>query len=159
MQGLPQEKLDEDLSARVLQIAERRMLLPDDSGGKPSAGRAAEALKESETDPIGWLGQIQQGKPAWREISWRGMFSKRALIWSGVVVATAIIISFNSPPPKANRDLARRQWGTRRRHGSRFHRKTEHELEVGRKLGRPRRPTADIANRCNAGQGRRPLGG
>ena len=30
LQGLPQEKLDEDLSARVLEVAERRMLLPDD---------------------------------------------------------------------------------------------------------------------------------
>ncbi len=48
LQELPQEKLDEDLSARVLEIAERRMLLPDDqaaTGGKPSAGRAAEALR------------------------------------------------------------------------------------------------------------------
>ena len=32
LQGLPQKKLDEDLSARVLQVAERRMLLPDDAG-------------------------------------------------------------------------------------------------------------------------------
>ena len=108
LQGLPQEKLDEDLSSRVLEVAERRMLMPDDPGSKPSTGRAAEALKEPPVDSIGRLGQIQQGKPVWREISWRGMFSRRALIWSGVVVATAIIISLNSPPPpKVHRDLAR----------------------------------------------------
>ena len=36
------------------------------------------------------------------------MFSKRALIWSGVVVATAIIISFTSPPPpKPNQNIAK----------------------------------------------------
>ena len=111
LQGLPQEKLDEDLSARVLEVAERRMLLPDrpfDTGepakggdNKPSAGRAAETLKGSETGATGWLGI------PWGEISLRGMLSKRALIWSGVVVATAIIIHFTSPPPKPNQEFAR----------------------------------------------------
>ena len=107
LQGLPQEKLDEDLSARVLEIAERRMLLPDDCRRhKPSAGRAAEALQPPDADSIGWLGI------PWREISWRGMFSTRALVWSAVVVATAIIISFNSPPPpKPNQDIARQESG------------------------------------------------
>ena len=101
LQGLPQEKLDEDLAARVLQVAERRMLLPDDPGDKPFAGRAAEALKGPEADSIGWLGV------PWRELSLRGMFSKRALVWSAVVVATALIISYNSPPPpKMNREVA-----------------------------------------------------
>ncbi|MGO9111675.1 MAG: anti-sigma factor family protein [Thermoguttaceae bacterium] len=106
LQELPQEKLDEDLSARVLEVAERRMLLPDlqvdDAGDKPSAGRAAETLNPAEADSIGWLGV------PWREISWHGMFSKRALIWSGVVVATAIIINFTSPPPpKPNQNVAK----------------------------------------------------
>jgi hypothetical protein len=95
LQGLPPQKLDEDLSARVLEVAERRMLLPD----RPSAGRAAEGLNAG-SDATGWR---------WREISWRGMLSKRALIWSGVIVATGIIISFTSPPPakNPNRDIAR----------------------------------------------------
>ena len=116
LQGLPQEKLDEDLSARVLEVAERRMLLPDrpfDTGepakgepgkggdNKPSAGRAAETLKGPETGATGWLGI------PWGEISLRGMLSKRALIWSGVVVATALIIHFTSPPPKPNQEFAR----------------------------------------------------
>jgi hypothetical protein len=92
LQCLPHQKLDEDLTARILQAAERRMLLPGDSGNQPSAGRAAEALTESDADSTGWLG-----------IPWRGMFSKRALIWLAVVVVTAIIINFNSPPkPKQN---------------------------------------------------------
>jgi hypothetical protein len=107
LQGLPQEKLGEDLSARVLKVAERRMLLPDrvpdkppqETGDKPSAGRAAETLNPTDADSIGWLGI------PWREISWRGMFSKRALIWSGVVVATAIIINFT---PKPNQNVAKR---------------------------------------------------
>ena len=99
LQGLPLEKLDEDISARVLEVAERRMLLPappaeHGAGNKPSAGRAAEALETPDEVPIGWLGV------PWREISWRGMFSRRALIWSGLIVATAVIIFFTSPPPQ-----------------------------------------------------------
>ena len=51
LQSLPQEKLDEDLSERVLQLAERRMLLPDAAAGdKPSAGRAAETLSPPKAD-------------------------------------------------------------------------------------------------------------
>ena len=60
-------------------------------------------MKSPEADSAGWLGI------PWREISWRGMLSKRALIWTAVVLATAIIISFTSPPPKPNRELARRE--------------------------------------------------
>ena len=95
LQGLPQEKLDEDLSARVLKVAERRMLLPRcPRGGRQAVRRACRRdLEAAGADSTGWLGI------PWREISWRGMFSKRALIWSGVVVATAIIIIFTSPPP------------------------------------------------------------
>jgi len=101
LQGLPQEKLGEDLSARILEVAERRMLLPEEDGTKPSAGRAANALNPPDADSIGWLGI------PWREISWREMLSKRALIWSVVIVATAIIVSFTSPPPP-NRTIAKR---------------------------------------------------
>ncbi len=103
LQSLPQEKLDEDLSTRVLEIAERRMLLPNDATSKPSAGRAAGAMQGPEEDSIGWLGV------PWREISWRGMFSKRALVWSAVILVTAIIIGYTSPsPPKPNQNLAKR---------------------------------------------------
>jgi len=94
-------KLDEDLSARVLQIASCGCCCPP-TRATSRRRRAAEALKGPEADSIGWLGV------PWREISWRGMFSKRALIWSAVVVATAIIISFTSPPPpKGNHELAK----------------------------------------------------
>ena len=94
LQSLPQQKLDEDLAARVLQIAERRMLSPEEAessaeADKPSAGRAASA-----------------GFP-WREISWRGMFSPRALIWSAIIILVAVVIHYNAPPQNANRELAR----------------------------------------------------
>lgn len=95
LQGLPQQNLDEDLSARVLQIAERRVLSPEasdetaDSADKPSAGRAA-----------------SEGFP-WREISWRGMFSPRALIWSAIIVLVAIVIHYTAPPENGNRQQAR----------------------------------------------------
>lgn len=104
LQGLPQQELDEDLSARVLQVAERRMLLPDDAGHKPAAGRAAESLDPLDSSSPDGGTTRWRGIP-WREISWRGMISKRALIWSAVVVSTAIIIAFTSPPPqKPNQD-------------------------------------------------------
>jgi hypothetical protein len=95
VQGLSQEKLGEDISARVLEIAERRMLLPESPDNRPAAGRAAESLN-LETDSLGWLGI------RWREVSWRGMLSPRALAWSAVVVVTAIIIHFTSPQPNQN---------------------------------------------------------
>ena len=53
LQGLPQEKLDEDLSPRVLEVAERRMLLPSDASNKPSAGRAADSMQEPDADSTG----------------------------------------------------------------------------------------------------------
>jgi len=77
------------------------MLLPGNAGNKPSAGRAAESLKGPEAESDGSLG-----------ISWRSMLSKRALIWSGVVVVTGIIISYTTPPPpkpiaKSDNEIAR----------------------------------------------------
>jgi len=89
LQNLPQQKLDEDFSLRVLETAERRMLTASDSKGdareqdraKPAAGRAAETLK-----------------PWWRGISWHGMLSRRALVWSGIVVVAALMLHFMSQP-------------------------------------------------------------
>ena len=103
LQGLPQQKLDEDLAARVLQIAERRMLSPDEpdsssAADKPSAGRAA-ALTRSADD-------ASDGFP-WREISWRGMFSPRAVIWSAIIVLVAVFLHYNAPPENGNRQQAR----------------------------------------------------
>ncbi len=97
LQSLPQEKLDEDLGPRVLQVAERRMLSPEEpkkntEANEPSAGRAAAALTSREDDSL-----PSEGFP-WRELSWRGMLSPRALIWSAIVVAVAIFIHFNAPP-------------------------------------------------------------
>jgi len=100
LQSLPQQKLAEDLSARVLEIARRRMLAPDDGDNRPSAGRAAQSLKPPRADDIGWLGI------AWREISWRGMVSKRALVCYGVVVITVVIIAYTLPPPPKETQIA-----------------------------------------------------
>ena len=74
LQSLPQEKLDEDLGPRVLQVAERRMLSPpeeskkaepkkSDGSDEPSAGRAAAALTAREDDA-----HTSDGFP-WRELS------------------------------------------------------------------------------------------
>jgi hypothetical protein len=104
LQGLPLLKLNEDISARVLQIAERRVLSPeepDQTGGadKPAAGRAATSLTTPADDSSG-------GFP-WREISWRGLFSPRALIWTAIILIAAFVIHKNVPPENANREQAR----------------------------------------------------
>ncbi len=104
LQGLSQQKLNEDLSVRVLQIAERRMLSPEeaekpDGADKPAAGRAAASLTTAADDS-------STGFP-WRELSWRGLFSPRALIWTAIIVIAAIIIHKNVPPENANRELAK----------------------------------------------------
>jgi hypothetical protein len=89
LQSLPQQTLDEDLSLCVLEAAEQRMLNASESDDetreqdrvKPVTGRAAETVK-----------------PRWREISWQGMLSRRALVWSGIAVAVALMLVFISPP-------------------------------------------------------------
>ncbi len=101
LQSLPQMKLGEDLSDRVLKIAERRMLAPEEGVDKPSAGRAAAAMTMPADD-----GAKSEGF-SWRELSWRGMLSPRALIWSAIIVVVAIVIHYQVPPQKPDRDLAR----------------------------------------------------
>ena len=81
------------------------MLSPEDGDGpdaaeKPSAGRAAVASLATSADGP------SVGFP-WHEISWRGLFSPRSLIWSAVMVIAAVIIYYKSPPPNANHQQAR----------------------------------------------------
>jgi len=101
LQSLPQAKLGEDLSASVLEIAERRMLAPEKDADKPAAGRAAAAMTMPADD-----GAKSEGFP-WRELSWRGMLSPRALIWSAIIVVVAIVIHYQVPTQRPDRDLAR----------------------------------------------------
>jgi hypothetical protein len=42
----------------------------------------------------------------WREISWRGMLSRRALMWSGLAVAIAVGFRLSEPPPPARPEPA-----------------------------------------------------
>ncbi len=165
LQGLPQQKLDEDLSARVLGLAERRMLLPDrlpddapdkPSTDKPSAGRARQTLAPADSDAIGWLGV------PWREISWRGMFSRRALIWTGVIVATAIAINFTSaPPPKLNHEIAKQGENAKRIEAAKQNEVTQLATEptgpgpVAAPSVRSKGETADGSWRAPAGEGRK----
>jgi anti-sigma factor RsiW len=67
LQGLPQQKLKEDLSQQVLQIAQRRRI------GTSSAS------PETATTP--------------RESRLRRMLSPRALVWSGLALAVAVVIT------------------------------------------------------------------
>jgi negative regulator of sigma E activity len=89
LQSLPAEKLGTDLSQRVLRAAERRMLVGEDPRPAPAA---------------------PPQRPWWREIHWRGMLSRRALMWSGLAVAIALMLKLNDtehPRGQADRAVAR----------------------------------------------------
>ena len=80
IKSLPQQRLDEDLSGRVLKIAERRVLTGGDNLARPA-----------DAGDRRW----------WRQVDWRGMASKRALFWSGLAMAIAVMIRLNEPPQPA----------------------------------------------------------
>ena len=88
LQSLPQQKLGEDLSRQVLRVAERRMLTegePDDAAPSPAA-------------PM----------PLVRSLSKR-FLSRRTLLWTGLAVAIAVMISIdehNKKAPLANKEVA-----------------------------------------------------
>ncbi len=71
LQALPQEKLGEDLSRQVLRVAERRMLTEGEPG-------------ETETAPV----------PLGRSV-FRRFLSRRAMVWLGLAVAVAVMITIN----------------------------------------------------------------
>jgi hypothetical protein len=90
LQSLPQEKLGEDLGPLVLRLAERRMLTEP-----PSADAQAQPAKF----PL----------PSWRE-TLRGMLGPRALLWSGLAVAIAVMLMlWHEPEQAAKRELAKGQ--------------------------------------------------
>ena len=80
LQSLPQEKVGEDLGPRVLRMVERRMLT-DAPPAEPAPQPAEPA------------------QPLWRE-TLRGMLSRRALVWSGLAVAIAVMMMIFSPGEK-----------------------------------------------------------
>ena len=83
IQDLPRESLAADFSSHVLAEAQAR------------AGEASTADVS-----------LAPAKPAsvWRDLSWRGMFNRRAFFWSGLAVAIALVIRLSEPP--ANRQIA-----------------------------------------------------
>jgi len=82
---LPRQTLDEDLGQRVLQAAERRILTGADERPTP---------------------RVEPEPSIWREWDWRGLFSRRALLWSGLAVAVAIMLTIHDRRERAARDLA-----------------------------------------------------
>jgi hypothetical protein len=90
LQALPQQKLGEDLSQKVLRIAERRML----TEGEPGEELSSDA-------PV----------PLKRSIAQR-FFNRRAVFWLGLTAAIAVMITIHdrqqqgNPAMKANREVA-----------------------------------------------------
>ena len=88
IQGLPPYTLGEDLSQRILQTAERRMLTATDDRPTPA--------KEPPLPSV------------WSQLTWRGLFNTRALVWSGIAVAVALMLTINEhfEQKRADRDIA-----------------------------------------------------
>ena len=101
LQALPQQKVGEDLSQRVLRVAERRML--------------TEGLDERENAPV----------PLERSV-FRRFVNTRTLVWLGLTLAVALMITINDRrhrvPPAADAGkevaLAKREVEDRRRETS-----------------------------------------
>ena len=77
LQALPAHVLEEDLSDRVLRLAERRMLAQP---GGPVTEASGPPLP-----PSGWTSIV------------RRVFRPRALVWSGLAVAVAVILMMTEP--------------------------------------------------------------
>jgi negative regulator of sigma E activity len=73
LQAMPEQKLDEDLSQRVLRAAERRVLTGSDERPTP----------------------VTAVRPWWKEISWRGMISRRSIVWTSLILVIAALLSWN----------------------------------------------------------------
>jgi hypothetical protein len=89
LQALPQYKLDDDMSQRVLDLAARRMLVGNQVDRQAESG----GLKEDDANGV---------KPLWKELNWRDMLSRRALAWSGTAVAVAILLYWTDPTRQQN---------------------------------------------------------
>ena len=79
IQGLPQLELGEDLTARVLQLAEMRLLAEGPTSDDAPAPRAAH-----------WSAPL------------RGFLGRRAVVWSGLAVAIALMILLTERERPAN---------------------------------------------------------
>lgn len=86
LQSLPQHKLDESLSQRVLEAAEQRKRAKE-----CDVSRVASDAANTPAD----------FRPWWREVHWRHMLSRRALFWSALAVAIAVIIRVTDQPQPA----------------------------------------------------------
>lgn len=88
LQALPKETVGEDISERVLRLAERRML-GDAAGTAGTAGTITPAT-ESRVSP-------------WRAVAKR-FLNRRTLAWSGATIAVAIYLMLNNPEGQEKRE-------------------------------------------------------
>jgi len=108
LQSLPPHKLDEDLSERVVGLAERRMLC-ERPGGRGPAPPPAPSPREAQPASAPSTSLPPPEHEAGSRL--RRMLSPRALGWSIMAVAVALLImAFEPERPErdeANRDVAR----------------------------------------------------
>ncbi len=101
LQNLPAYPLGEDLSGRVLRQAERQILTGASGGGETVAGKSEPAVPASQVP----VSQAESGDGSsasyvptpYTPFSWRRLISSRALAWSALAVAIAIIFMLNDP--------------------------------------------------------------
>ena len=85
LQALPQQKLGEDLSQRVLRVAERRMLTGEEPG-------------QTEPSPLAPV-------PLVRSV-FRRVANRRTMVWLGLTVAIAVMITINERRQRAGKEVA-----------------------------------------------------
>ena len=91
LHSLPREKIGEDLGPRVLQLAQRRMLT-EPPQANPENTRKSSPLRRR---PLGEAAALPN--------TIRGMFSRQALVWSGLAVAIAVMMMIWNRPAETRR--------------------------------------------------------
>ncbi len=108
LKNLPAVPLDEDLSQRVLQTAEQRLLAPSPSADDGRQGPSGDGRGQSVAAPLETAGGTGPNGPSTATTggpapaSWRlgRLLSPRVLAYSGVAVTVAVLVLLASPPPE-----------------------------------------------------------
>jgi hypothetical protein len=110
IKSLPREKLGDDLGPVVLRAAERRMLARDEQ--RPALKGTVPFSSDEDRDSPRDENRCSP-QSVWRELSWRGLLSRRALFWSGAAVVIALLLTWNenrqARPPERQVALAQKE--------------------------------------------------
>ena len=143
LQSLPQQRLGEDLSARVLEVAERRMLLPDRPPERLRRQAVRRPCRRGGFDRLAGYSLARDLLARHAEQAGVGLVGRRRGHGNHHQLHL-------SPAAETEPRSCQARCATRRGRAGRFRRKAGHDLEVGWKLGGRRRSAAETADRRQA---------